>query len=84
MVVACLSLVLLAGCGGGSPSEKNYQKIKVGMTVNEVESILGKADNSIGQDTSGEMQQMWDVPGSKKMIAVIFKNGKATMKLFHE
>ena len=39
-------LVLLAGCS--KLSQKNYEKLKVGMEYEEVVKILGKPDNCAG------------------------------------
>jgi len=62
-----------------------YDKIKTGMTLEEVQSIIGKepiseaestADTSIG-DVKVE-NYSWQVGNT--LITVIFENGKVTMK----
>jgi hypothetical protein len=58
--VACLSFALclvVAGCGGGSPTKENYAKIKDGMTESEVNGILGSPSES--KELLGNKISMW-------------------------
>ncbi len=53
--IALLLLVCLAipACGGNANVNKaNYDKIKPGMTLTEVEAVLGKGDSEGGLDLS--------------------------------
>ena len=82
LISGFLCLGVLTGCGGGKPTEDNYAKVKAGMSTGEVESILGRADNSI--DSPEGTMKMWDVAGTSKKIAVTFNDGKVQLKDFHE
>ncbi len=46
MLLILVLVVLLTGCG--KLSQKNYEKLKVGMAYDEVVKILGKPDNCSG------------------------------------
>lgn len=49
-----LALALLIGCGGSSSLSTNQAEIKTGMTMREVEAILGKpgaTESAIGMKT---------------------------------
>jgi hypothetical protein len=48
LVAICCGL-LAAGCGG-SVNQQNFEKLKVGMTSQEVQAILGKDGKEIGSD----------------------------------
>ena len=86
VIGSCLCLVVLAGCGGSKPTEDNYAKVKSGMTVSEVESILGRADNSNDMPANAQFgtpetsMKEWDVTGTSKKITVIFHAGKVSNK----
>jgi hypothetical protein len=49
----CLAIALvclpLAGCGGGV-DERKFERLKVGMTSQDVEAILGRGGKEIGPD----------------------------------
>jgi hypothetical protein len=49
----CLAIALvclpLAGCGGGL-DERKFERLKVGMTSQDVEAVLGKGGKEIGPD----------------------------------
>jgi hypothetical protein len=44
-----LALPLLAGCGGGV-DERKFSRLKVGMTSQDVEAVLGKGGKEISTD----------------------------------
>ena len=49
-IVAAVPLYLLAlGCGG-SVSQQNFEQLKLGMTAQQVQAILGKDGKDIGSD----------------------------------
>jgi hypothetical protein len=80
LAVVGLLAIMMPGCGS-KVSKGNYEKIKEGMTVSEVEDILGKGKKEggevkiLGVTVSGEAY-VWE-DGDKK-ITVVFKDGKVT------
>ncbi len=54
--VACLGLT---GCGGGKVTKSNFEKVTVGMSLPEVEAILGKGDEQASSAAGGPVS----VPG---------------------
>jgi hypothetical protein len=78
-----LLLALVSGCS--KVSKENYDKVTVGMTVSEVEGILGK-----GTETSGVAGAVGSLTGSarvmtwgneKKSITITFANDKVVGKI---
>ena len=73
----------LTGCGS-KVSKDNYDKIKDGMTLKEVEGLLGKGEvqtdlgGSIGSVTGSAKVVRWS--DGDKSITVTFVNDKATVK----
>jgi hypothetical protein len=49
-LVLALTLAVLTGCGGGGLDERNVSRVKIGMTSQEVEAILGKGGKAITSD----------------------------------
>jgi hypothetical protein len=83
----CLALV---GCGGSKVSKVNYDKIKDGMTVAEVEGILGKGEEQASVSVPGASAGGVSVPGMSgknyvwkdgtKVITITFLNDKVSAK----
>jgi hypothetical protein len=48
-VLVAIALPLLAGCGGGV-DERKFERLKVGMTSQDVEAVLGKGGKEVGAD----------------------------------
>jgi hypothetical protein len=48
-LVLALSLPGLAGCGGGL-DERDVSRLKIGMTSQEVEAVLGKGGKEVSSD----------------------------------
>lgn len=65
----------------GHPSLENYNQIKGGMTVAEVEELLGKGSDFVLEDVkTWDSGTSWD---SKRMtIYVTFQNGCVQAKAF--
>ncbi|HUS92147.1 MAG TPA: hypothetical protein VM695_09880 [Phycisphaerae bacterium] len=85
VIVAGLMVSLLAGCGGSKVTKGNFDQIKNGMTVAEVEGVLGKGVEQAGGgvsvggvDLSGKSMVWKD--GTKKIV-VTFANGKVMAKV---
>jgi hypothetical protein len=66
---------LLAACGGGV-NDDNYNKLKSGMTVSEVEAILGKPTESGGAGIGGMTAGAKTWKSGDKEITVVFANDK--------
>lgn len=58
--LACILCFALAGCGGSKVTKANYEKIKDGMTLAEIEGILGKGTEQASSNTGGAVA----VPGA--------------------
>jgi hypothetical protein len=91
VVVLCL---LAGACGKNRVTKANYDKITVGMTLSEVEAILGKGERGPGdarniargagveipgaEESSGATAYCWE-RGDKK-ITIYFANDKVLTK----
>lgn len=56
ILTVCL---VLAGCSGSKINKGNYDRIKDGMSLKEVEDILGKGEEQASVNTGGTV----DIPG---------------------
>ncbi len=77
VIVACVAAVALTACGGNI-NQANYDKIKAGMSVSDVEAILGKGSEeaSSALDTSGMPGGMPGMPNMKTSMKVMaWKSG---------
>jgi len=84
LLAVSLLLGTLAGCSS-KVSKGNYDKIKTGMTLAEVEDILGKGTEKAGiggaiGDITGSGKVLTWVDGEKK-ITVTFANDKVVTKV---
>lgn len=75
---SCLAAALLLAAGCGSRiNEENSKKIKGGMTLQEVEEILGKKGQEGSGIRPGTQLYTWDDANPpKNRILVEFRNGK--------
>lgn len=82
--LALLGLLFLLMSGCSKVSQSNYDKIENGMTVSQVEAILGK-----GKEAAGVAGAIGNLTGSgkvltwgddKKSITVTFANDKVIAK----
>ncbi len=87
LVVATLLIgsMLLVGCGSSKVTKTNYEKVETGMTLEQVESVLGE-----GTETTSMGVQIGDTGGSAaiyvweegdKKITVTFKDNKVVTKM---
>ncbi|TWU18601.1 outer membrane protein assembly factor BamE domain-containing protein [Allorhodopirellula heiligendammensis] len=82
LLLSCLSLFV--GCGGNRVTKDNYAEVKTGMTINEVESILGTGTEQASSDASFggisiDMKSMvWQ--GEDKIISITFSHDKVQSK----
>ena len=82
LILVGLLIAGLAGCAGSKINKNNFDKIKVGMTQEEVQAILGPPTESSGLEIpifSGTMSK-W-VQGDTA-ITIHFINGKVVAKEF--
>jgi hypothetical protein len=93
LLALCLALT---GCGKSKITQENYDKITNGMTLKEVEAILGEGTSQGGDGANVAAQFGVDVTGGvqssapstvdyvwekgKKSITVTFKGGKVVGK----
>ena len=56
VVVSVLLIAFLTGCGG-AVNQKNFEKLKIGMTSQEVQGILGKAGKEISYEEVGALMR---------------------------
>ena len=77
-------VLLIVGCGGNPITKNNYAKVETGMTIDEVESILGPGTEQGSSDAcfggiSIDMKSMiWQNKG--KIISITFSHGKVKAK----
>ena len=77
-----LIIVGLVGCAGSKITKENFDKIKLGMTQEEVQGILGPPTEASGIEIpvfSGTMSK-W--ARGDTVISVQFVNGKVVAKEF--
>ena len=89
VVLACVICLGLTGCGS-KVSKANYDKIKDGMSLAEVEGILGKGTEQSSASVPGVSAGGVSVPGASakgmvwqdggKMISITFLNDKVMGK----
>ncbi len=80
-----LAIILtVAGCGGSAVTQSNYDKIQTGMSLSEVEAILGKgkeqasSGGSFGGITMNAKGMVWQ--DGNKIITVMFMNDEVQSK----
>jgi hypothetical protein len=82
MLLTCT--LLFVGCGGNPITKDNYSEIKTGMTLAEVESILGGGTEQASSDASFggiaiDMKSMvWQ--DEDKIISITFSHDKVQAK----
>jgi hypothetical protein len=76
-----LLYVLLFGCGS-KVNQENFDKIKTGMTLEEVKTILGEPGetSSVGLGPMSGTSAIWKTKGGR--VSIQFVNNKATIKSF--
>jgi hypothetical protein len=81
-LLAALLIVSLVGCSGSKITKENFDRIKLGMTQEEVQGILGPPTEASGLEIpvfSGTMSK-W--ARGDAVISVQFVNGKVVAKEF--
>ena len=75
-IIVLLFGLCLCGCTKGEPSMNNYRKIKVGMTPNQVYSLMGKPQDKENEEYF-EFQYWFEGATSMKDAQEKFEKGKA-------
>lgn len=84
LLAGLLMASLIVGCGKPGVSKSNYDKIEDGMSLAEVEKILGPGEKgasvagTIGELVGQGAAYVWE-EGDKK-ITVVFKDDKVVSK----
>jgi hypothetical protein len=82
--IAFLAATLLVG-GCGRVTRENYEKIEVGMTLEQVEGFLGRGETKVGGGAAiadlAASAQIIQWGGEAKCIKVTVLNGKVLTKL---
>jgi hypothetical protein len=79
-----VSTLLVVGCGGNPITKDNYSEIETGMTLDEVESILGSgteqgsSDASFGGISIDMKNMVWQ--DEDKIISITFLHDKVKAK----
>ena len=85
LIIVVFSSLMLIGCSG-KINKDNYNKISNGMSISQVESILGKGESlasssydlgEYGGNISSEVKT-WQK--GMKIISITFSNGKVMAK----
>ena len=80
-----VSSIVLTGCSSKINNE-NYSKISNGMTISEVEAILGKGESSasssvdLGEYGGNITSEVMTWQKGMKVIVISFSNGKVDTK----
>jgi len=87
ILVLFVFFTVLVGCGISNTkvTRENYDKLKNGMTSQEVLEIMGKANTSTESDM-GELGkiELWHYQLGNKAIDITFDNGKVIDKSWTE
>jgi hypothetical protein len=92
MIAVCALGCILTGCGKSKVTQENFNKIDKGMTIEQVEAILGEGTNTsgdgslvaaqvgvdVGAKQSSFADYVWE--SGKHKITVTFKQGKVVGK----
>lgn len=76
LFILILLFLTLCGCAKGEANDKNFRKIKVGMTPNEVHALMGKPDDTENEEYF-EFQYWFDGASSMKDAQEKFEKGRA-------
>ncbi len=86
MMIGCLLVGIVSGCAKSDVSKSSYDKITKGMTLEEVEVVLGKGKASetgeglVDVKANGTSASVWVWEDGDKTITVVFENNKVTRK----
>jgi len=79
--------ILCVGCGSKLTKE-NYDKVKIGMTQDQVTEVLGSSKDKSEMDAPGlGKMETWsydNIGYGGKMVVITFLNGKVSDRMWHE
>lgn len=84
LLLALSLCFIVSGCGGNPITRDNYSQIETGMTLDEVEAILGTGTEQASSDASFggisiDMKNMvWQ--NEEKIISITFSHDKVKAK----
>lgn len=81
VALVIIAIILAAGCGGSSGiTSDDHGKIAVGMTMDEVEGILGQPERSHVTGATQDPAIFWyySKADSDGLVKVAFEQGKVT------
>lgn len=81
VAAALLAALALAACGS-RVSQENFDRIKAGMTKDEVVAILGKPDETSGFSLGSLSGESASWKGRDAAIDIQFANGKVMSKQY--
>ncbi len=88
LLTLILSIFLLTSCGDNKINKENYDKIENGMTLEEVEKILGKGEANAESNTDMSGTGMADMKfavytwqDGTSVISLTFHNDKVETKV---
>src|SRR6476646_5058362 len=74
LAILALVCALSAGCSGkGQPNKKNFDKVSEGMSVGQVEELLGAAKTRL--DQSHKVIKGEEVAGQPKLFVYVWEDG---------
>ena len=85
VTVFCFTTLILVGCSG-KINKDNYNKISNGMSISEVESILGKGESlgassyDLGEYGGDQTLEVITWSSGMKVISLTFENEKLSLK----
>ena len=78
-IILCLSLM---ACSGPDLSPTNFEKVKTGMTLDQVQKILGEPTESSSVDLAGFSGTVSKWKRGDVTVSIQFVNGKVVAKQF--
>jgi len=84
LLIGCLLVGMFVGCSRQGVSKSNYDKLEEGMTMEEVQDLLGEGQKAAGAAGGigglfgkGEAYE-WESEDGKAKIRVVFTDGKVS------
>jgi hypothetical protein len=88
LIIACLFCLVLPACGNKKMTQANFDKITVGMSLADVEAILGPGKKDDSGDGSGVAMQAGvfiqgaEKAGGRGVDTYVWESGDKVIKVF--